>query len=96
MEELLRHIRIPPEYARMGDILLQDNADLSARLERWKVEVTARLRDLASHLSVSGHLSTEEQSFLVVHVAQHVGDDPWISNGVRSQAEGTCSLYLLT
>ena len=54
------------------------------------MEVATRLRDLGSHLAISGSLSTEEQSLLVIHVAQHVGNDPWVSNDVRSQAECTC------
>ena len=93
VEELLKLIRIPPEYAHMGDTLPRDTTDLSVRLEKWKVEVATRLWDLGSHLAISGSISTEEQSFLVMHVAQHVGNDPWASNDARSQAEGTCLLY---
>jgi hypothetical protein len=88
-EELLKQIRIPPEYAHTGDTPPQDIAGLSVRLERWRMEVAARLRDLTSHLAISGSLSTEEQSLLVIHVAQYLGDDPWVSNGARSQAERT-------
>jgi len=88
-EELLKQIRIPPEYARMGDTPPQDIADLPVRLESWRLGVATRLRDLASHLAISGGLSTEEQSLLVIHVAQYVGDDPWVSNDARSQAERT-------
>ena len=88
-EELLEQIRIPPEYARMGDTPPQDIPGLSVQLERWRLEVVTRLRDLASYLATSGSLSTEEQSLLVVHVAQYIGDDPWVSNDARSQAERT-------
>lgn len=95
MEELLKQIRIPHEYAHTGDTLIEGTTDLSARLERWRTEVAARLCDLASHLSASGSLSTEEQSLLVVYVGQYVGDDPWISDDARSQAEGMHFLYLL-
>jgi len=83
-EELLKLIRIPPEYAHMGD-----TTNPSVQLERWRTEVATRLGDLGSHLTTSGSLSTEKQSHLVIHVAQHVGDDPWVSNDVRSRAEGT-------
>ena len=92
-EELLKHIRIPPEYARIGDTPPQDIGDLPVQLERWRLEVVTRLRDLASHLAISGCPSTEEQSLLVVHVAQYIGDDPWVSNDVRSQAERTHLLW---
>ena len=88
-EELLKQIRIPPEYAHMEDVLPRDTTDPSVRLERWRVGVATRLRDLSSHLAISGSLSTEERSLLVMHVAQHVGNDPWVSNEARSQAEGT-------
>lgn len=93
-EELLKQIRIPPEYAHIGDTPPHDIADLSVRLERWRMEVATRFRDLASHLAISGGLSTEEQSLLVIYVAQYVGDDPWVSNDARSRAEGTRLLYL--
>ena len=92
-EELLKQIRIPPEYARMGDTPPQDSADLSVRSERWRAEVAIRLRDLASHLAISGSPSTEEQSLLVIHVAQYVGGDPWVSNEARAQAERMCLLW---
>ena len=85
-EELLKQIRIP-EYAHMGDTPPRDITDLPVRLERWRMEVPIRLRDLASHLAISGSLPTEEQSRLVIHVAQYAGDDPWISDDARSQAE---------
>ncbi|KAF9653060.1 hypothetical protein BDM02DRAFT_3108178 [Thelephora ganbajun] len=87
MEELLEKIRIPPEYAHAGDIQPQDITDLSVRLERWRMEIPTRLRDLASYLAVSASLSTEEQSLLVIHAAQFVGDDPWASTDAQSQAE---------
>ena len=77
----------------MGDTLPRDTTDPSVLLERWRVEVATRLRDLGSHLAISGSLSTEEQSLLVMHVAQHVGNDPWVSNEARSQAEGTHLLH---
>lgn len=92
-EELLEQIRIPPEYVHMGDTPLQDTTDLPIRLEKWTVEVATRLHNLASHLAISGSLSTEEQGLLVIHVAQYVGDDPWVSNDARSQAEGTLLSY---
>ena len=92
-EELLKQIRIPPEYARVGDTPPQDSADLSVRSERWRAEVAIRLRDLASHLAISGSPSTEEQSLLVIHVAQYVGSDPWVSNEARAQAERMCLLW---
>ena len=88
-EALLKQIRIPPEYAHTGDTPPQDITDPPVRLERWRIEVATRLRDLASHLAISGTISTEEQSLLVIHVAQYVGDDPWVSSDARSQAERT-------
>ena len=88
-EELLKQIRIPPEYAHMGDTPSQDITDLPVQLERWRMEVPIRLRDLASHLAISGSLSTEEQSLLVIHVAQYAGDDPWVPDDARSRAECT-------
>lgn len=92
IEELLEQIRIPIEYAHMEDTPPRGTTDPAVRLEKWRVEVASRLRDLGSHLAISGSLSTEEQSLLVIHVAQHVGNDPWVSNDARSQAEGTCLL----
>jgi hypothetical protein len=89
MEGLLKQIRIPPEYAHRWDSLPPDTTDLSVRLERWRVEVASPLRDLASYIAISGRLSTEEQSLLVVCVAQYVGNDPWVSQNVRPQAECT-------
>lgn len=91
-EELLKRIRIPPEYAHVWDASPSDIVDLSVQLERWKLGVSSPLRDLASHLAISGSLSTEEQSLLVIHVAQYVGHDPWVSNHARSQAERTILL----
>ena len=89
-EEFQKQIRIPPEYAHIGDTPPPDVADLSILLERWRMEAAARLRDLASHLKISGSLSTVEQSLLVMHVAQYVGGDPWVTDDARSQAERTC------
>ena len=88
-EELLKQVRIPPEYAYAGDAPPQETTDLFVRLERWKTEVATRLRDLDSHLAASGSLSIEEQSLLVIYAAQYVGDDPWVSNNARSRAERT-------
>lgn len=92
-EELLEQIRIPPKYVHMGDTPPQYAADLPIRLEKWRVGVATRLRNLASHLAISGSLSTEEQSLLVIHVAQYVEHDPWVSDDARSQAEGTLLSY---
>jgi len=92
MEELLKQVRIPPECTHMGVAPPSDITDLPVRLERWRTELATRLRNLASHLAISGGISTEEQSQLVIHVAQYVGDDPWVSNDARSQAERTCLL----
>lgn len=91
-EELLKQIRIPPEYAHVWDASSSDIVDLSVRLESWKMTVSSPLHDLVSRLEISGNLSTEEQSLLVIHVAQFAGHDPWVSNHARSQAERT---YLL-
>lgn len=91
-EELLKQIHVPHEYAHIGDTPPEEVADLSVRLGRWRIEVATRLHNLASHLATSGGLSTEEQSLLVVHVAQYVGDDPWVSNDARSEAE--CTSFL--
>ena len=92
-EELLNQIRIPPEYAHIGDTPPQNVTDPSVR--RWEMEAATRLRGLASHLAISGSLSTEEQSLVVLHVAQYVGEDLWISNDARSQAERACLLVAL-
>jgi len=95
MEGLLKQIRVPPEYAQMRDAPPQDITDLSVRLEGWKLEVATRLRDLAFHLTTSGTLSTDEQSLLVMHVAQYLGNDPWVSGDARSRAERMCLLQPL-
>lgn len=92
MEAFLKQVRIPLEYSHLEDSPPRDTTDLSVLLERWRTEVATRLRELVSHLAISGSLSTEEQSLLVIHVAQYVGNDPWVSNDARSQAEGTCPL----
>lgn len=84
-KELLKQIRIPPEYAHVWDS--SPPIDLSVRLESWRVGASGPLHDLASHLAVSEGLSTEEQSLLVIHVAQYVGHDPWVSSRTRAQAE---------
>jgi len=92
MEGLLKQVHIPPEHTHIGVAPPPDITDLPVRLERWRTEVATRLRNLASHLAISGEISTEEQSQLVVHVAQYVGDDPWVSSDARFQAECTCLL----
>ena len=84
--ELLKQIRIPPEYASTWDVSPTDTPDLTARLEKWKIEVPVSLGSLASHFAVSGDLSMEEQSLVVMHVAQFIGDDPWVSADTRSKA----------
>lgn len=86
-EELLKQTRIPPECAHVWDTPSPDIIDLLIRLEKWRGEVSRPLRDLGSHLASTGDLSTEEQGLLVIHVAQYVGHDPWVSNDARSQAE---------
>ena len=91
-EELLKQIRIPPEYVHVWDASPSDIVALSVRLESWKKAVPSSLRDLASHLEILGNLPTEEQSLLVIYVAQYVGYDPWVSNDARSQAERTLFL----
>lgn len=93
-EELLKQIRIPPEYAHVWDTPPSDIADLSVRLESWRVGVSGPLSDLVSQLAISGSLSTEEQSLLIIHVAQYVGHDPWASSHSRSQAECTLLLHI--
>jgi hypothetical protein len=88
-EELLKRTQIPPEYAHLWDTPPPENIDLLVRLGKWKAEVSRHLRDLASYLASAGRLSTEEQSLLVIHIAQYVGHDPWVSDDARSQAECT-------
>lgn len=83
----MKQIRIPPEYAHAWDTSSSDAVDLSVRLESWRIRVPSLLRDLTSHLAISERLSIEEQSLLVIHVAQYVGSDPWVSTDTRSQAE---------
>ena len=93
MDQLLKQVCIPPDYLHIGDSLSRDTAELPLRLERWRVEVVATLRDLASHLAISGRPSTEKQALLVIHIAQYIGTDPWVSSDALSHAEGACLSY---
>ena len=93
IDELLKQVCIPPEHLHIGDALSRDTAQLPPLLERWRTEVVVSLRDLASHLAISGRPSAEKQGLLVVHIAQYIGTDPWISGDARSQAEGGCPPY---
>jgi len=97
MQKVLDDLIIPQEYAR-HDLLTQDSDELFQKLDKWKTNSVLRLRELASYLpsGSSELLALDEQSLLVLRISAYDGDDPWVSDLARAEAQKILSTFVLT
>jgi hypothetical protein len=85
LQDTLQDLHVPVEFK------IHDNAndvDVTARLEAWKQRTPTILANLGQKLQDQQELTSDEKAEIVSTVAQFDGEGSWITDAVRSLAQG--------